>query len=201
MNGLKVWRTRLFAGAVACTAVVALTQCDTEATAPQKVAAGNLVAPVQATVIKAVEAQTFSFTNAGAVLSPVLANKSFTLTFTNTSAASPTTTVVVPGTGGGTFVAATTYGSCIFTITSSTIAGITVGQQITVNPCTLNVATGGVKANGQATTVNILLQLGQIPSATNQSTVIIDPTTGIVTINNVNTGTTVTLATATGAGA
>jgi hypothetical protein len=73
-----------------------------------------------------------------------------------------------------------------------------VGQQITVNTCQYIVSTGGVQATGNATTVQILLQLGLTPSAVNQASVSIDPTTGVVTVNNVSTGVAVTLVVSTG---
>lgn len=85
------------------------------------------------------------------------------------------------------------FASCIFTVTSSNLPGVQVGNQITVNPCQYVVATGGVQATGQATTVQILLKLGIVPSAANQASVAINPTPGIVTVNNVNTGISVKL--------
>ncbi|HEV8585275.1 MAG TPA: hypothetical protein VGT02_09935 [Methylomirabilota bacterium] len=85
------------------------------------------------------------------------------------------------------------FASCRFTIVSSNIAGLYVGQQITVNPCQYVVSTGTVQATGQATTVQILLQLGQVPSAANQAAVAINPNTGVVTYSNVTTGQAVTL--------
>lgn len=60
--------------------------------------------------------------------------------------------------------------------------GPQVGQRITVNPCSLGPA--GIRTVGQATTVQILLQLGMVPSAANQAAVSINPT-GVVTVNNV----------------
>ena len=187
--------SRFVAVAAACAALIVLAQCKESPTAPAKVATADVAVPLKTTFVPALEGQAFTFPNGGAALSPVLANQTFSLTFSNTSATTPTATVVV--TGGGQFVASTTFGSCIFTITTSTIPGVTVGSQITVNPCQVNVRTGGVQATGQATTVQILLQLGITPSAANQASVSIDPNTGIVTVNNVNTGQTVTLTIAT----
>lgn len=59
-----------------------------------------------------------------------------------------------------------------------------MGDTITVDPCQVDVETGGVAATGQATTVQILLQLGIIPSEPNQTTVTTNPTTGQVTVIN-----------------
>jgi hypothetical protein len=57
-----------------------------------------------------------------------------------------------------------------------------------VNPCSINAQTGGLSATGQATAVNILLQLGLVPSAPLQAQVSISPN-GTVTVNGVQGGT------------
>lgn len=152
---------------------------------------------VNTTTIRALEGQTFTFLSAA--ISPVLANQQIAVTFTNTAAATPTATVTAPnvrGTDGqpASFTGITTFGSCIFRVTASTFlqgTGPQVGHTITVNPCRYVVQTAGMVANSQATTANILLQLGQTPSAIQQAQVAIDPVTGVVTVNNVNTGQTV----------
>lgn len=167
-----------------------------EQAAPVQVVPSGTVTqvPLATTTVQAVAAQTFSFPTGGAAISPALANQPITLAFTNTASATPTATVIAPnvrgtdGQLGARFSATTTFGSCTFVVTTSTFppgTGPQVGDTITVNPCQLNVSTGGVQATGQATTVQVLLQLGAIPSAENQSTVSINPTTGVVTVNNV----------------
>lgn len=163
---------------------------------PVPVASTNVVVPVTAATVQALEGKSFALPAGAFANVPALATQPVTVTFTGTTTAAPTGTLVAAN---GTATGTTTFGSCIFTITTSTIPGVTVGQQITVNPCQYNVSTGGVQATGQATTVQILLQLGIIPSAANQASVSIDPTTGVVTVNNVNTGVNVTLVIATGA--
>lgn len=199
-------RVRLALGVIVAGLAFGAVACN-KTTAPQpKVAAGNAQIPMSTTTVRAVEGVTFTFANGGAALTPALANQTITLTMSNTSSATPTTTVVAPnlvGTNGqpGRFTANTTFGSCIFTITSVTgIPGLTVGQNITVNVCQVIAQTGGVQATGNATTVQILLQLGLTPSAANQASVSIDPATGVVTVNNVNTGVSVTLTVQTGTG-
>jgi len=181
--------------------LAALAACgDDGSTAPPPtavVASANTVVPVTAATVQALEAKPFALP-AGAFASvPALATQAVTVTFTGTTTASPTGTIVAAN---GTAAGKATFGSCIFTITTSTIPGVTVGQQITVNPCQYNVSTGGVQATGQATTVNILLQVGLVPSAAQQAQVSINPSTGVVTVNNVSTGQSVTLVIATGAG-
>ena len=164
--------------------------------APPKVAASNTTVPVTAATVQALEGLTFSLPAQAFAAVPALATQAVTVKFTGTTTAAPTGTIVAAN---GTATGTTTFGSCIFTITSSNIPGVTAGQQITVNPCQYVVSTGGVQATGNATTVQILLQLGVIPSAANQASVSIDPVTGIVTVNNVSTGVSVTLVVSTGA--
>lgn len=161
-----------------------------------RVATADTVVAMNSATVKAAEAVAFSVP-AGAFPAsvPALATVATTVKFTNTTSATPTATITAPG---GTVTGITTFGSCIFTVTASTLAGVTVGQVITVHPCEIDVSTGGVQATGQATTVNILLKLGQTPSAPAQAGVSIDPTTGVVTINGVSGGT-VTLQASTGA--
>jgi len=158
------------------------------------VAGSNTVIPANSTTVRAIEGQTFSFPNGV----PALAGLDQSL------ATQPVTMAVTPTaftltSAGRTATGTTTFGSCIFTVQTSNIPGVNPGEQITVNPCQVNAQTGGVQATGQATTVQILLQLGVTPSAANQASVSIDSTTGVVTVNNVNTGVSVTLVVATGA--
>ena len=48
-----------------------------------------------------------------------------------------------------------TFGSCIFTATNSAIVAFAVGKTITVNPCSLEIPTSGVAANGQGSSLVI----------------------------------------------
>lgn len=145
----------------------------------------------------AVQDTTFTFAN-GADLG--VAGQQVDLTFGATSGNTTDFTLDAPnvlGTDGSPASATgtTTFGSCTFAVTTSTFpagTGPQVGETITVNPCQVNVATQGVEATGQATTVQILLVLGLTPSAAQQAQVSIADD-GTVTVNDVNTGQTVTL--------
>ena len=184
-----------------------------------KVAASDTATATPAALaqtVKALDRQPFTFPNGAAVAAsggcqppcPALATQALTVTFTDTAAPTPTATITAPevtGTDGqpASFAGATTFGSCTFVVTASTFPagrGPQRGNTITVNPCQVNIKTGGVQATGRATVVQILLQLGLVPSRANQANVAIDPTTGTVTVNNVNTGLTVTLHALTGTG-
>jgi len=184
-------------------APVAPTPAPPTPAAPVVVAASDLAIAAAANTVQSIEGQTFALANGSAIATPAaggcnptcptLATQPITVTFTNTNLATPTATIVAPnvtGTDGqpARFSGPTTFASCTFVVTLSTFplgSGPQVGNTITVNPCQIIAETGGVQATGQATTVQILLQLGAVPSAANQATVSINPTTGVVTINNV----------------
>jgi hypothetical protein len=71
--------------------------------------------------------------------------------------AAPTFTI---GSGGATASGDLAFGSCIFTVKSSSFAPphpLAAGQTITINPCTVNYATAGVSLTGN--TANILARL------------------------------------------
>jgi hypothetical protein len=173
---------------------------------PLKVAATDAVLTVNSTVVRALDNQPFTFSS-GEALSPALANQPVTLTFTNTAAATPTFTVTAPnvrGTDGNPAGATgtTAFGSCSFSVASSTFQGGTgpqVGQTITVNPCRVDAATGGIQTT-VLTQVQIRVALGLTFSQFRVADIVINPTTGEVTLNNVATGQTVTLQLATGSG-
>ncbi len=154
-----------------------------------KFAQGNAIVPLNKDTVKAMDNQVFTVPTGAFSAVPALANQQTTVRFTNTATTPIGTITAANGTASG----PATFSSCIFTIQSSTIPGIAVGQVITVNPCQYNVLTQGLEATGQATVGNILLQLGQTPSAAVPFQVSIAPDTGIVTVNNVNTGVSVVL--------
>jgi len=95
-----------------------------------------------------------------------------------------------------------TYGSCIFTIvTSSYPAAFThlqVGQTTTISPCNVAVDTAGLKADGLAKSTTVTLVLGATTSTPVTLTVSIS-STGVVTVNDSPYGS-VTVVMATGAG-
>ena len=110
-----------------------------------------------------------------------------TLAFTSTSA-TPSFSIA---SGVSTATGTTTFGSCIFTIVSSNFpAGpLTVGRgDININPCTLNVATAGGRADGSTTTRSVRLTLGTAVSNPVDLPVTINAN-GTVVINNVTVGT------------
>lgn len=173
--------SRFVALAVAGAAVVVLTECKKSTAAPPPVASTNVTIPVTKAIVPALEGTTMTFANAGAALDPSLANQTFSVTFTNTSAATPTATFTIPGINGS-FTADVTFGSCIFTLktVSNLNPNLKPGTVLTVSPCTLTVNTNGVVADGQNKTTTIQGTFGSFVAGPNTGTVSIDPS-GAVT--------------------
>lgn len=194
--------SRTLAAASLAAGLLVLSACG-GGSAGNEVQIATSATPVQVSLatVRSVEGVTFAMPAGAFSGVPALAAQATTVRFTNTASATPTGTIIA---GTGTATTETTFGSCIFKVTASTIPGLTVGTTFTINVCNINAQTQGLQANGQATTVAILLQLGTIPSAAAQATVSINRETGVVTINNVSTGTSATLtvvpATGTGGG-
>ncbi len=107
-----------------------------------------------------------------AAAAAVLDNLAFTLPTGvpafGTDAAATTVTFANNGTdaaiasGGNTATTDVTFGSCIFTVVTSTFAAghpLAAGQQVTVNPCTYNVQAADVEVNGNPADGTIVLVL------------------------------------------
>ena len=106
-----------------------------------------------------------------------------TVAFTSTSA-SPSFSI---SSAQGAATGVTTFGSCIFTVTSSTFpAGspLANGQVVRVDPCALNIATSGAAANGSSTPRNVNLVLGALVSTAIAVPVVVN-VDGSVAINGV----------------
>lgn len=175
-----------------------------------RVAASNAIVPLSATTDDVLNGQTLTFTS-GTVLG---AAAPVTLTFTNTTAATPNFTLIsgagaTARTATGTVAFSTNAAGqavCTFTVQTSNfgnplaVPGPLAGAVITVTPCNINLATLGVPC-GQSVAVNVTVTLGTSTSSSFSATVIIDCTTGIITLNGVNTGVSVVLQTTGGSGA
>lgn len=136
-----------------------------------------------ATIAGAVANTPFSFDTGVAALGTTGAT---TVQFTSATA----TPAFNIASGGNTATGNTTFGSCIFAVTSSSFpAGhsLAVGQTVTVNPCSLSVRTTGAVANGQATSRSVALLLGAASSAGATVTVAVSPS-GQLTLNGASAG-------------
>ena len=153
----------------------------------------NTTAAVTASIAAAVVNQPFTF--AGGV--PDFGTTTPT-TLTFASATAPPAFAI--NADGLTASGPTTFGSCIFTITSSTFpvgSKLAVGQVVRVNPCSLNVATLGGNANGSASDREVKFVLGSVTSNGRNLAVVINAN-GSVVINGITIGT-VTISVVTGA--
>lgn len=161
-----------------------LTACGgSDEPAPVQAAASNTTLATNATSAPAVASVPFSFPSG---VSSFGTTSTTTVAFTNTS----TTPAFSIATSTGTATGTTTFGSCIFAVSSitGTVGNLRVGDTITVNPCNINVNTAGAVANGVATSRSVALVLGAASSAGATVTVGVNPG-GQLTLNGNQVGT------------
>ena len=80
---------------------------------------------------------------------------------------------------GGTASGSTRFGSCIFTVATSTYPAdhaLATGKTITISPCALSIDTIGAAADGTSAERNASLVLGTTPSSPTPAAVAISPT-------------------------
>jgi hypothetical protein len=172
--------SKLLAALAATAIVVACGGGDSGTTT--SVAGGNVAMAVNATT-GAVITQSFSgdpFTfaagiNAGGMVVPGPA----VLTITDTGGG--TQTFNVSGNGGVTAAGGMSFGSCKFTITASSVPGVTVGTTYTIAACSLALSSGGSKV-GDPVTVDAVFDLGGSKAEPKKKTIVVrtDGTVGIV---------------------
>lgn len=103
--------------------------------------------------------------------------------------------------GGDTATGVTTFGSCIFTVSTSTFPGgspLAAGKVVKVNPCNQTASTSGANADGTPVQRDVVLVLGEASSEPVKLAVTVNAD-GTVLIGTTTIGT-VTLTAATGAG-
>jgi hypothetical protein len=175
---------KLVAALSAATALVACGGGSGGSDATTQVAGGNVALAINAatgTVLtKTFSGDPLEFVagiNAGGFVVPGPA----TLTITDTGGNTQTFTVSA---GGGVAAGAMSYGSCKFTISSSTIPGVVVGTTYTISTCTLEATTSGVKV-GDTATVDAVLNLGGSKMSPRKKSILIraDGTVAILTGN------------------
>lgn len=169
---------------------------DGDSLPPPKVATADTSATINpstgAAVVQSVLDKSFTF---GAGVTNFGTTAATTLKLTGTGAAPQFAISSTEGTASG----AMSFGSCIFTVSSSSFGTgpLAQGQTVTVSPCELSIATAGKPADGKEFTTNVVMVLGTQKSSPVSITVTISPS-GTVTVNNSVVGT-VTLVGATGA--
>ena len=145
--------------------------------------AGNTTLATNSTTAAAVVNTPFTFSSGVPAFGTTAAT---TVQFTSTSTA-PAFSV---SSGGATASGTTSFGSCVFAVTSSSFpAGhpMAVGQTVTVNPCNLSVNTAGAVANGVATSRSVALLLGAASSAGSGNAIAVTAG-GALTLNGNNVG-------------
>jgi hypothetical protein len=180
---------------VAAAAAVALSACGGGGSndAPPAVAVADTSVVVSPTVTAAMVSTVFSFPSGVSAFGNTSAT---TVTFNDTSSI-PAFTVA---SGGNTAIGATTFGSCIFKIASSTFPApspLAEGNTLTINPCNIKINTRGQVANGAGQSRSVALVLGAAASSGTSVTVSVTPS-GQVTLNGATVGT-VALSDGTGA--
>ena len=110
-----------------------------------------------AALINAVTGKTFSFPNTAGV------SALGTTGPTSVAFSGQNFTVTQAGSNAGSYSGTMSYGSCIFTVTASSLSSVTIGQKITVNPCSLDVNTEG-QGTGSTQDRPVTLVLGTTTS-------------------------------------
>lgn len=149
-------------------------------TGPFGAATANTVAAVTAARVAAVSGTSFNFPSGIPALNP-----SGATSLTMTDAAVDTFSVT---SAAGSYSGVVSYGSCIFSVTTSSVASVPVGTVFTASPCNLSAATGGQVANGAAFSIPVTLVLGAVTSNAVALPVTVTPT-GQVSVNGVLIGT------------
>jgi hypothetical protein len=155
--------------ALSLTLVAGLAACGGSSAPPVQVVSTNATATIKGDTPAAVA-------TAQAVVTAVL-NKTFTFPAVPALGTTAATTVALAGTGAAPTVAIASggkkasgtmsFGSCIFKITVSDFVApspLAVGNTVTIDPCSLNLQTTGVVANGTPVNTNATLALGAVVS-------------------------------------
>ncbi len=113
--------------------------------------------------------------------------KSTTLTFKGTAAAPTFELTTADGTAKGNL----SFGSCIFTFTSSTILSLAINgtYTVTINPCSVTLGTKGQSANGLAQSGTIIYNFQGSTLSANFPVTYTISANGSITLNGVFLGT------------
>ena len=162
--------------ALAVAALVAA--CGGDDAAPTVVATQDTKANVNPANVAAVSKTPFPFPNGIPAL-----NTTGSTTLTVTAGTATTTPTFSVSSASGYANGTLGFGSCIFTINTSTVPGLPTGTVVTVQNCTINVGTAGDPGNGVQTPQPVSMTLDGATSSTVTFQVIISAT-GTVTIFN-----------------
>ncbi|TFZ04218.1 hypothetical protein [Ramlibacter rhizophilus] len=136
-----------------------LVACGGGGSETPQVASSDVKVNADSSTTEAFANETFAFDSGVAALGT--SGVATSLTFTSGSS-------FAVSAGGNTASGGTTYGSCIFTVQSTTFgAGHplgTVGQSVRIDPCQIDIKARGVAATGVPASVNAQLVLGSLAS-------------------------------------
>lgn len=104
-----------------------------------------------------------------------------------TTVSFPSSSTLEFSNGGNTASGNVTFGSCIVSITSSTIPGLSSGTQITIDPCTVTVTTTSQIEIGSSGSGSVSINFGNANSSSQTTTVTIT-NDGTVTVNGEEVG-------------
>jgi hypothetical protein len=147
------------------------------------VASGNLSTPITAANATALSNVTQTFVTG---VPEFGTTGTTTLAFTTTGTGTTTATGFVIASGGGTASGAMRFGSCIFDVSFSTIAGLVAPRTITIPTCSVNIPTNGAVV-GSTTSLPLTFTLGAL-TGTGSTVTIIMAANGDVTIGGIAVG-------------
>ena len=157
---------------LAASAVAALVACG--GTDPVTVATSNVTASVSASTVTAISGKSYSFPSG---VSELRTTGATAVTINQPTTGAATFAVTSPS---GSYSGVTSFGSCVFTVTVSTLATVPVGTVLTVNPCNVTVQTAGTQVGN--INVNSSFVLGATTSSATPIPVTVSAT-GVVTVN------------------
>ena len=172
-------KTRYFSAVALMLGSVALSGCGS-GDYGGAVANSNMTAAVNASSVPAIVNSSFNFA------SGVPNFGTTTATSVKFTSASAFTVASAGGTAGG----ALSYGSCIFTVGTSSYPAsspLASGKTVTINPCNMTALIAGLDAANTPTTAGTLLVLGTLSSSPVTLPVAISDT-GAVTLNGTTIG-------------
>ncbi len=159
--------------------IASVVACGGGSNSPTPTATSNLAAAANGTTTNALYDRALVFSTGVPELGTT---GSTTITFSSNSANTLTPLFSIKTTDGGEAKGTTTFGSCIFTVTSSTTGFIAAGKAIKIDPCTMNATMTGAVIN-QTTNSNVTLLLGSKSSVAVPIPLTVSAT-GVVTFNN-----------------
>lgn len=162
---MSMFKTFFITAGASAVALLAVACGDNKSTSPQsKVVTEDAVVTVTATTIPVIFSAPPAEFPAG--VPDFGTNVATTLSFSanDTAAATPVFSVK---TATDSASGLTTFGSCIFTVTTSTFPAqhaLAVGKTVTINPCSVNIATAGTTTGTPITTPTVEIVLGTTKS-------------------------------------